>query len=1176
MKILKLELLAYGPFTNCELPFAPGKSGLHIVFGLNEAGKSSALRGLRHALYGIPENTSDDFLHAGKNLRLGVTLERAAGQQLSFIRRKGRVRTLLDVDNSTPLDDAVLQPYLGSVNQHMFETMFGIDHAALKKGGSEIVHFEGELGKVLFGAMGGIADLQDVQKQLRKDADDLFVPAGKKPRLNAALSALEHSKKALRDAHIPSKQFADLTTERDRLRELKEKLTGDLHERQREQARLARIKAAIPHQARLRELHRQLGELNGIRLLPQDFPQRRIKAVADLDAAKAEDKFAAERRQQLTTELQNIRVPQELIDHGLALDELSTQLGSHSKAQRDLPSLCDQRDGCLRLARERLAELRPDLPLDEAGALKLTKAQRMAIQNLGNRHAALTAEVKQVEAELQNQLREIAQCQAQLARLAPARDTTSLRAALSRVAGQGQLEKELADALKHFQANERQAAIDLSTLPLWSGQLDDLEQLSVPGLETIDTHDDSLKATAKEAERLREALAQHEADLAAIRQELERLRLAEGQVPSEADLMRIRTLREQGWQLVKRAWLDKKKEADEIAAFAAQLQFGADLPTAYELSVRSADETVDRLRRESDRVARRAQLEVEQKSKDDALQKVKASLATAHTALEAATRNWLALWQPLGIAPGAPKEMRSWLKQQEALVRQTQDLRAAQQGIDNLQARIAAARQDLARALAEIGEAAPAECESLVALQQRADSRALQLEDAHRQRIQLEKDVDRLTVLLESERRHAQAAQDELAAWQKEWRTALEPLGLPADALPSQANEVLQQVTELLDEISKAKGLDERITSIHRDATAFTQDVRDLAERVKVPAAGATVEPLARQLIALWQQAGRHQAQRKAFEDELAQHDKKLAAAQQIITRRQSELAAMCQEAGCTTPDLLPDLERDSERLRELRALSDAKEESLTELAGGLSLAEFEAEVAACNPDDLPARLDRIRTEIESLSNELDQVVKEQGGVDEKLRSMDGEAKANEEALQVQNLLARIGDDSLEYARLRLAAYVLQAAIDRFREKNQGPMLQLASQHFADLTCARYSGLQVAFDEDNGQARLVGVRTADEKAVPVDAMSEGTADQLYLALRLASLEVYSQHQEPMPLVVDDVLIQFDNQRAAATLRALASLARRNQVILFTHHEHLLELAASVLAPDEFSVQHLAS
>lgn len=77
-------------------------------------------------------------------------------------------------------------------------------------------------------------------------------------------------------------------------------------------------------------------------------------------------------------------------------------------------------------------------------------------------------------------------------------------------------------------------------------------------------------------------------------------------------------------------------------------------------------------------------------------------------------------------------------------------------------------------------------------------------------------------------------------------------------------------------------------------------------------------------------------------------------------------------------------------------------------------------------------------------------------------------------------------------------------------------------------------------------------------------MSDGTTDQLYLALRLASLEAYLENNEPMPFIVDDILIKFDNERASAALEVLGEISEKTQLVFFTHHRHLVELAKSKL------------
>ena len=207
MKILRLDLRAFGPFTDVSLDLAAGSQGFHLVYGPNEAGKTSALRALRNLLYGIPGNTSDHFLHEYRSLRIGATLARRDGQQLEIVRRKGNKGTLLPPDEKEPLDESVLHSFLGGCDQAQFETMFGIDHAGLVAGGQDIIRGQGDIGHVLFAAGAGISDLRTIRNNLEKQAEDLFSPRGLKPAVNQALTELHKAKKLIRDSQLPSSEW---------------------------------------------------------------------------------------------------------------------------------------------------------------------------------------------------------------------------------------------------------------------------------------------------------------------------------------------------------------------------------------------------------------------------------------------------------------------------------------------------------------------------------------------------------------------------------------------------------------------------------------------------------------------------------------------------------------------------------------------------------------------------------------------------------------------------------------------------------------------------------------------------------------------------------------------------------------------------------------------------------
>ena len=161
--------------------------------------------------------------------------------------------------------------------------------------------------------------------------------------------------------------------------------------------------------------------------------------------------------------------------------------------------------------------------------------------------------------------------------------------------------------------------------------------------------------------------------------------------------------------------------------------------------------------------------------------------------------------------------------------------------------------------------------------------------------------------------------------------------------------------------------------------------------------------------------------------------------------------------------------------------------------------------------------------------------------------------------------LAEMQEVAERYVRARSAALLLDWAIDRYRQEKQAPLLAQASRHFAMLTGGSFSELALEFGD--GDALQLTGRRPDGARVGIDGMSDGTADQLYLALRVAAVEDYLDRAPALPFVADDLFVHFDDDRAEAGFRVLGALARRTQVLVFTHHRHLVDVARAALGPD---------
>ncbi|WP_254699775.1 ATP-binding protein [Trinickia violacea] len=101
---------------------------------------------------------------------------------------------------------------------------------------------------------------------------------------------------------------------------------------------------------------------------------------------------------------------------------------------------------------------------------------------------------------------------------------------------------------------------------------------------------------------------------------------------------------------------------------------------------------------------------------------------------------------------------------------------------------------------------------------------------------------------------------------------------------------------------------------------------------------------------------------------------------------------------------------------------------------------------------------------------------------------------------------------------------------------------------------------------------LSAVRANGER-VQISGMSEGTRDQLYMALRLSALELHCEQTSPLPFVADDLFIYFDNKRSRAGLRVLAEIATRTQVIFLSHHDHMVDIVKEIFGTAA-NIRHL--
>ena len=271
-------------------------------------------------------------------------------------------------------------------------------------------------------------------------------------------------------------------------------------------------------------------------------------------------------------------------------------------------------------------------------------------------------------------------------------------------------------------------------------------------------------------------------------------------------------------------------------------------------------------------------------------------------------------------------------------------------------------------------------------------------------------------------------------------------------------------------------------------------------------------------------------------------------------------LAVLTDQSGVKSDDELELAGESSRNKRELQQKLDTLEQELIRNGDGLSIDELEKEASVSDIDAIEGELERVSSELKELQTGRDTLRDQRQTLQTEIKAKDGNAAAANALEEAEQQLATMVSGVEQYLRLQIAALILEQRIEDYRKKNQAPVLARASELFSRLTLGSYASLR---DElDNGKPILLGVRPNDVE-VPIDGMSDGSRDQLYLSLRLATLELHLSKGEPMPFVVDDILIGFDDNRTRVSLEVLAELAASTQVLLFTHHRRVLELVDEI-------------
>lgn len=1095
MRFDQIQIPAFGPFTEFSLAFPKTEKDLHLIHGPNEAGKSSLLRALRHLLFGIPVQTTDNFRHGYQKFRIGATISRE-DESLTIFRKKGNRNTLLD-GNGENLSEQVLTKFLGPVDEAFFENMFGLDTAGLRSGAKQLLSGDGEFGAAVFSASRGGAPMNEAIRKLEAEAHALYKDRSRNTTIAVLLRNLREAEQAGQAESISTSQWQTLQSN---LLEAERKFEEKEKARNRHLIRrdfVGRCQQALPVMQKMRRLEK---ELDGIPLpeLPLDFADRVRETEGVLASARQQLALHERRRENLGRDLAAIDDPALVLKRAGDLDLLHRRFEQYEEAQETIPTIQAQ-----------LTKLEVHLPTDgrladfpaiDPETLDQFQETAKALVETQNQTDRLRDEVANLDSRMEKS-------QKTLASLGTSEGLEALRA--------------LSDQAGDFSARRKRLPDDLEDLRLVEIKINSLrtrleikeasQSLSVPSRASLEAEEGKRRALLESIREVEKELSTCRDDLTSEQAALDHL-AGEKTLVTPADLQKARQCRDALWEEILRT---------------------GDLDDKLTDAIRSADDLADRLREDASLIAvasghraRLTNLAARKKDLEEDLDRAREN----HD-------SWTTSWEEQFArkADQLPLDLIAWREDWEELCELEDHSEVIRGRVNRLRDEETALLEKLKCDDFEEGH------RSL-----RRDLENALEDQGNREATQTQLSSDQL----EHEQLQAQmvAVERSLKQLREQWGGLCEAVGL-SSGLSCQG--ALQEIEARLATRSKLLEKLELEAELKKNEDFIADYRKTLAD-----CAGALkVEPSEPILFELFEKAKERKNRRHTLMEQLAQLEEDAPALQSQLQKAEDDLKALQAQAG--SEDLENVLVGFGLRRGHRENLA-IQTDLLEGLAGGLQLDRFLGELEALDPVSLQQEAAGLAEAGASLQEERDRAKERLDDLRREERDLrqagDLAAHHRQEAADTRSALAT------HYHRFRLlhqAMGFLREQVEAYREKVQGPMIRQTSRFFQALTAGAFERV-VARPDDHDVPRLLAIRSSGEE-VATAGLSEGTRDQLFLALRLSAIDLHLEHHSPMPLILDDLLMTFDDERVRALVPVLSEMSKKTQILLFTHHEHLVDL-----------------
>ncbi len=439
---------------------------------------------------------------------------------------------------------------------------------------------------------------------------------------------------------------------------------------------------------------------------------------------------------------------------------------------------------------------------------------------------------------------------------------------------------------------------------------------------------------------------------------------------------------------------------------------------------------------------------------------------------------------------------------------------------------------------------------------------AARLEEAERRLRDLEDllplDAARQAALAQQEAANARAteAANAIRAARAKWREELRRRQLPENLTPSQVKQLGEHIDEIVQLQHRVQARREELNQRERELANLRERVQEVMEELAFAPRGQTLQDQLTELGIKLEHQRELVKRRTTLSREFKALHREHVHLLKTIDKLERRRATLFAQAGVEDEAGLRDLADKHEQAARLRKEIEQLNNQLRIMIGGrVSEEDIAKELENRDESLLETLWDQSQNRLEELQRNLAKQHERRGEIIAEMKTLGEDRRLLAARLELGCVERRLEKAVRRWRVLAVTSLLLETIREVYERERQPETLAEASGYLQRFTEGHYVRIWTPLGDN-----VLQVDDRDGRSMPLEVLSQGTREAVFLSLRLALAAAYARRGAVLPLVLDDVLVNFDVERARAAAVVFRDFAESGgQILVFTCHEHIVEI-----------------